>query len=65
MQAEAVDYFQQDNSVVSGQAPETLALVVDATADELELPVMQRLITEVLFDPYCPLHTHNDTCRSH
>ena len=49
MQAEAVDYSQQDNSFASGQAAETLALVVDATADGLEMPAMQKLVSEVLF----------------
>lgn len=49
MQAEAVDYLQQDNTFASGQAAETLALVVDATVNEHEMLAMQKLVTEVLF----------------
>ena len=48
MQAEAVDYFQQDNTLASGQAAETLALVVDATVNEHEMLAMQKLVTQVL-----------------
>ena len=49
MQEEAVDYFKQDHSFASGLAAETLGLIVDATADGLEMPAMQKLFTEVLF----------------
>ena len=49
MQAEAVDYFKQDDLFASGQAAETLALIVDATADGLEMLAMQKLVTEVSF----------------
>lgn len=48
LRVEVVDYLQQDLSgFASGQAAETLALVVDVTADESSMPAMQKLLQEV------------------
>lgn len=48
MRTQAVDYLQQDLAGFADvQAAETLALVVDVTADEGNMQAMQQLLTKV------------------
>ena len=64
MRSEAVDYFQQDSSsFASGQAAETMALVIDITAAEHDMQAMQHLLKEVLLHCPLPLLSHTRQTR--
>ena len=63
LRSEAVDYLEQDMSHQSvSQSAETIALVVDVTADEQAMASLKALLTEVTLTPDSSNYTYFQIC---